>query len=55
MAHDIVINAKTQRPSVCNAEEKLLVHKDIAEKFLPKMLKSLSDKGVEIVGDEKVC
>lgn len=55
MAHDIVINAKTQRPSVCNAEEKLLVHKDIAEKFLPKMLNSLSDKGVEIVGDEKVC
>lgn len=55
MAKNIVINAKTQRPSVCNAEEKLLVHKDIAEKFLPEMLTALAKKGVEIVGDETVC
>lgn len=55
MAKKIVINAKTQRPSVCNAEEKLLVHKDIAESFLPDMLSALEKKGVEIIGDEKTC
>lgn len=55
MARDIVINAKTSRPSVCNAEEKLLVHKDIAERFLPAMISALREEGVEIVGDEKVC
>ncbi|MBQ2614129.1 MAG: glutamate-5-semialdehyde dehydrogenase [Clostridia bacterium] len=55
MAKRIVINAKTQRPSVCNAEEKLLVHQDIAKEFLPDMLKNLSDFGVSIVGDAKVC
>ncbi len=53
MAKNIVINAKTQRPSVCNAEEKLLVHEKIAAEFLPNMLKELSDRGVEIVGDER--
>ncbi len=55
MAKNIVINAKTQRPSVCNAEEKLLVHKDIANSFLPTILTELTDRGVEIVGDEYVC
>ncbi len=55
MARDIVINAKTSRPSVCNAEEKLIVHKDIAERFLPAMISSLREEGVEIVGDERVC
>lgn len=55
MAKDIVINAKTQRPSVCNAEEKLIVHSFVAERFLPDMLKTLEDKGVEIIGDERVC
>lgn len=55
MAKDIVINAKTQRPSVCNAEEKLIVHREVAEKFLPEMLSALTDFGVEIVGDESVC
>ena len=55
MAKNIVINAKTQRPSVCNAEEKLLVHKDTADNFLPDILSALADKGVEIVGDERVC
>lgn len=55
MAKSIVINAKTQRPSVCNAEEKLLVHSSIAHEFLPDMLDALTDRGVEIVGDSKVC
>lgn len=55
MAKKIVINAKTSRPSVCNAEEKLLVHRGIAEEFLPSMLSELKERGVEIVGDEFVC
>lgn len=54
MAKNIVINAKTQRPSVCNAEEKLLVHKDIADEFLPVIIPELTKRGVEIIGDEKV-
>ncbi len=53
MAKDIVINAKTQRPSVCNAEEKLLVHASVAEAFLPDMLSALKEKGVTIIGDAK--
>ncbi len=55
MARDIVINAKTSRPSVCNAEEKLLVHTDIAERFIPAMISSLREEGVEIVGDERTA
>mgnify|MGYP003301437154 CR=1 FL=1 len=55
MAKNIVINAKTQRPSVCNAEEKLLIHTDIAEEFLSIVLPPLLEKGVEIIGDESVC
>lgn len=55
MAESIIINAKTSRPSVCNAEEKLLVHSHIADEFLPKILNSLVEKGVEIVGDQTVC
>ena len=55
MAKRIVINAKTSRPSVCNAEEKLLVHSDIAKRFLPDMLGELAARGVEIIGDERVC
>ena len=54
-AIDIIINAKTQRPSVCNACEKLLVHKAIADIFLPRICKALDDSGVEIRGDERVC
>lgn len=50
MAEDIVINAKTQRPAVCNAMETLLVHKDIAEKFLPHLGETLKGLGVEIRG-----
>ena len=55
MAEAIIINAKTSRPSVCNAEEKLLVHSHIADEFLPKILNSLAEKGVEIIGDPIVC
>lgn len=55
MAESIIINAKTSRPSVCNAEEKLLVHSKIANEFLPKILNSLAEKGVEIIGDQIVC
>ena len=50
---DIVINAKTQRPGVCNACESLLVHKNIADAFLPEIGKALQQKKVEIRGDEK--
>ena len=50
MAKEIVINAKTQRPGVCNAAETLLVHKDIAKTFLPEISSALKDKGVEIRG-----
>lgn len=50
MAESICVNAKTQRPGVCNAMETMLVHKDIAHKFLPRVVKTLTDKGVEIRG-----
>lgn len=53
MARDIVINAKTQRPSVCNAAETLLVHEELAQKWLPQVLDELSEKGVEVRGDER--
>ena len=53
-ATDIVVNAKTQRPSVCNAAETLLVHAEVAEKWLPGALDALAGKGVEIRGDERV-
>ena len=48
----IVLNAKTQRPGVCNACESLLVHQNIAEKLLPALGKALQEKTVEIRGDE---
>lgn len=47
---EIVINAKTQRPSVCNAAEKLLVHRSVAQEILPFILKKLEDKNVELLG-----
>jgi glutamate-5-semialdehyde dehydrogenase len=50
-AEQIIVNAKVQRPGVCNAAETLLVHKDIAEQFLPRALKALAADGVEIRGD----
>jgi glutamate-5-semialdehyde dehydrogenase len=54
-AEDIVFNAKVQRPSVCNAAEKLLVHEKIAAKFLPQVVARLRMAGVEIRGDEAAC
>jgi glutamate-5-semialdehyde dehydrogenase len=54
MADRIVINAKTQRPSVCNAAEKLLVHEAIAADYVPRIVKKLLDAGVEVRGDEDV-
>ncbi len=50
-AVDIVVNAKTQRPGVCNAAETLLVHAAIADEFLPRVVAALRDEGVELVGD----
>jgi glutamate-5-semialdehyde dehydrogenase len=50
-ALDIVVNAKTQRPSVCNAAESLVVHASVAESFLPRAAAALG--GVELVGDER--
>ena len=50
----ILINSKTHRPSVCNAAETLLIHKDVAEKFLPTALKALNEAGVVIHGDQSV-
>jgi glutamate-5-semialdehyde dehydrogenase len=53
MADRIVINAKTQRPSVCNAAEKLLVHERVAAEYVPRIAKKLIDAGVEVRGDGK--
>jgi len=52
-SENICFNAKVQRPGVCNAMETLLVHKSIAEKFLPGMINKFKTAGVEIRGDEK--
>lgn len=54
MAIDIVVNSKTQRPSVCNAAESLIVHENIAKEFVPKIVERLVGRGVLIHGDEKV-
>jgi len=55
MALAVVINAKTQRPSVCNAAETLLVHADIADSFVPKVLDALVEHGVIVHGDTRVA
>ncbi|TWM26943.1 Gamma-glutamyl phosphate reductase [Bacillus paralicheniformis] len=55
MAEQVVINAKTQRPSVCNAIETVLIHKDWAEEHTTALLQKLEEAGVEIRGDEAVC
>ena len=52
MAKNIIINAKTSRPAVCNAAEKLLVNEKIAKDFMPFILKELRDNGVEVRGDK---
>jgi len=51
MAESITVNAKCQRMGVCNAAESLLVHRDVAEAFLPAVARKLAAHGVEIVGD----
>ena len=53
MADPIVINAKTQRPSVCNAAEKLLVHQSVAAEYIPRIARKLMDAGVEVSGDSR--
>lgn len=55
MAADIVFNAKTSRPSVCNAAEKVLIHKDIAAAALPVMAERLSSRSVALHGDAAAC
>ncbi|MEZ5088077.1 MAG: glutamate-5-semialdehyde dehydrogenase [Tessaracoccus sp.] len=50
----IMVNAKTQRPSVCNALETLLVHRDIADVFVPRALTVLQESGVTVHGDESI-
>jgi len=52
MAREIIINAKTQRPGVCNALETLLIHRDIAETFVPFIYQTLAGLNVELRGDE---
>ncbi len=53
MAAEIIFNAKTSRPSVCNAAESLVVHRDIAPAALPIIKKKLDEKNVELCGDEE--
>jgi len=55
MAIPIIINAKIQRPGVCNAVEKLLVNSNIAKAFLPKIITELRNYKVEIRGDQETC
>ena len=55
MASRIILNAKTQRPSVCNAAEKVVVHDKIAAKFVPEIVRQLTDAGAEVRGDDKIC
>ena len=54
MAKNIIINAKTSRPSVCNAAEKLLINEKVAGKFMPIIFEALREKNVEIRGDESL-
>jgi glutamate-5-semialdehyde dehydrogenase len=55
MAESIALNAKVQRPSVCNAAETLLVHREVADTFLPRVVAALQKEGVTIHGDETVA
>lgn len=55
MAYEIMLNAKTQRPSVCNALETLLVHRDVADTFLPRALWGLGEAGVTVHGDTRTA
>lgn len=53
MAKNIVVNAKTSRPAVCNAAESLVIHEDVAEELLPILAQALRDKGVVLRGDKR--
>lgn len=53
LAEKLVINSKTQRPSVCNAAESLVVHTSVAKEFIPRIVRSLGLKNVELVGDQE--
>ncbi len=55
MAAEIILNAKAQRPSVCNSAETLLVHQDVASAFLPPVGRRLAEAGVEMRGDARTC
>lgn len=55
MATNIVVSAKVQRPSVCNAAEKLLIHRDVAAQYLPAIAKALMDHGVQLRGNQAAC
>ncbi|TDB83464.1 glutamate-5-semialdehyde dehydrogenase [Actinomadura sp. KC216] len=54
MAVEILLNAKTQRPSVCNAAETFLVHADVADAFVPRALEALRNAGVTVHGDDRI-
>ncbi len=54
-AISIAVNAKVSNPSTCNSIETLLVHKDIADKIMPQLLKVLFENGVEVRGDSRTC
>jgi glutamate-5-semialdehyde dehydrogenase len=54
-AEQIIVNSKVQRPGVCNALETLLIHKDVAAEFIPRIAATLSALGVELRGDEAFC
>jgi len=54
-AEQIIVNSKTQRPGVCNALETLLIHKDVAAEFIPRIAAKLSALGVELRGDPAFC
>lgn len=55
MAVDITVNAKVQRPSVCNAAEKLVIHSAVADEYLPVIAAALTDQGVQLRGDDRAC
>jgi glutamate-5-semialdehyde dehydrogenase len=55
MAHRILINSKTRRPSVCNAAETVLVHQDVAEQFVPAAVRQLKEHGVTVHGDKRAA
>jgi glutamate-5-semialdehyde dehydrogenase len=52
-ALDIVVNSKTNRPSVCNAAESLVIHEAVADAFVPRVVAALAEHGVELLGDER--